>query len=261
MRKKNLFRLAIVFGIVISVSSFLQVQRNPVLYIIGDSTVRNGDGSGKNQQWGWGSLISQHFDTVKISIKNHAIGGRSSRTFMTDGRWDKIMETLQPGDFVIMQFGHNDGAALDDTARARGTIRGIGDESKEIYNPIRKQQEVVYTYGWYMKKYINDTKSKGATPIVCSFVPRNIWQDGKIKRSTVDYGLWSKQVAEQTGTFFIDLYSIVANQYDALGTEKVTPLFYGDHTHTSKDGAILNAASVAGGIKELKDCKLSAFLK
>ena len=99
MRKKNLFKLAIVLGILISVSSFLQVQRNPVLYIIGDSTVRNGDGSGKNQQWGWGSLINRHFDTVKISIKNHAIGGRSSRTFMTDGRWDKIMETLQPGDF------------------------------------------------------------------------------------------------------------------------------------------------------------------
>ena len=261
MRKNMLLRMAFALVIVASVSSFLHLHRNPVLYIIGDSTVRNGDGSGKNLQWGWGSLISQHFDTVKISIKNHAIGGRSSRTFMTDGRWDKIMETLQPGDFVIMQFGHNDGAALDDTARARGTIRGIGDESKEIYNPIRKQQEVVYTYGWYMKKYINDTKSKGATPIVCSFVPRNIWQDGKIKRSTVDYGLWSKQVAEQTGTFFIDLYSIVANQYDALGTEKVAPLFYGDHTHTSKDGAILNAASVAGGIKDLKDCKLSAFLK
>ena len=136
-------------------SSFVLLQQQkPVFYIIGDSTVRNGDGTGKNQQWGWGSFMADYFDTTKISVANHAIGGRSSRTFLTEGRWDKIMSSLKKGDYIIMQFGHNDSGPLDDTARARGTIKGIGDDSKEVYNPIQKRQEVVYTYGWYMRKYI-----------------------------------------------------------------------------------------------------------
>jgi rhamnogalacturonan acetylesterase len=84
----------------------------PVLYIIGDSTVKNGDGTGGNSQWGWGTLIGSFFDTNRLSVRNHAIGGRSSRTFITDGRWDAILKTLTKGDYVIMQFGHNDSGPL-----------------------------------------------------------------------------------------------------------------------------------------------------
>src|SRR6478735_9297777 len=168
-------------------AKLLTEDEKPVFYIIGDSTVRNGDGTGSNQQWGWGSFIAEYFDTSKISIRNHAIGGRSSRTFITEGRWDKILATLKKGDYVIMQFGHNDGGALDDTARARGTIKGIGNESKEIYNPITRKQEVVYTYGYYMRKYIRDAKYRGAIPIVCSPIPRNEWKDGKVIRSKESY--------------------------------------------------------------------------
>src|SRR5687768_4680917 len=137
--------IAFLTGAVIICSSFMLLKKErPVLYIIGDSTVRNGDGTGKNQQWGWGSFMADHFDTGKIAIRNHAIGGRSSRTFITEGRWDKILAVLKKGDYVIMQFGHNDGGPLDDTARARGSIRGISEESKEVYNPIMKKQEVVH---------------------------------------------------------------------------------------------------------------------
>src|SRR6187402_2199010 len=125
--------------------SFTLVKHKPVLYIIGDSTVKNGDGSGKNGQVGWGSMIDPYFDTVKIDIRNHAIGGRSSRTFITDGRWDKILQTLKKGDYVLIQFGHNDSGPLDDTARARGTLKGIGEDSLTIYNPIRKQTETVHS--------------------------------------------------------------------------------------------------------------------
>src|SRR5215510_6869633 len=146
MKKKNFGLTAIVLCF-----AFTYMNSKPTFYIIGDSTVRNGDGSGKNGQWGWGSFIADYFDTTAINIENDAIGGRSSRTFITEGRWDKILATLKEGDYVIMQFGHNDGGPLDDTARARGTIRGIAmDTSVEIYNPIRKMKEVVYSYGWYM---------------------------------------------------------------------------------------------------------------
>ncbi len=103
------------------------------------------------------------------------------------------MANLKKGDYVIMQFGHNDSGALDDTARARGSIRGIGNEEKEIYNPIMKKQEVVHTYGWYMRKYINDAKLKGAIPIVCSPVPRNDWKDGKVIRASENYGQWHRK--------------------------------------------------------------------
>src|SRR6187431_919719 len=174
-------KLIVFFSIFIINVSFLNPkEEKPVFYIIGDSTVKNGDGTGKNNQMGWGTVITPFFDTTKISVRNHAIGGRSSRTFITDGRWDKILLTLQKGDFVIMQFGHNDSGPLDDTARARGTIKGIGEDSVEIYNPIRKQQEVVHSYGWYMRKFINDAKAKGAIPIICSPIPRNDWKEGKI---------------------------------------------------------------------------------
>ena len=122
------------------------------------------------------------------------------------------MVRLRKGDYVIMQFGHNDAGPLDDTARARGTIRGIGDESKEIFNPKTKKQEVVYTYGWYMRKYIRDAKAKGAVPIVCSPIPRNDWKEGKVARSTESYAKWAREVAQQEGAAFIDLNELVAKK-------------------------------------------------
>ena len=246
-----------------ALSSFTLIyfKQKPTLYIIGDSTVRNGDGTGKNQQWGWGSFMAGYFDTSKILVRNHAIGGRSSRTFITEGRWDTIMAHLKKGDYVIMQFGHNDSGPLDDTARARGTIRGIGNESKEIYNPIRKKQEVVYSYGWYMRKYINDAKKKGAIPIVCSPIPRNDWKDGKVIRSTDSYAKWAEDVAKSEGAHFIDLNNFVALQYESMGAEKVKPFFPVDHTHTDLEGAKLNAAIVVNELKRIKPGKLKKYLK
>ena len=246
--------------LVIAVASiaFTQVKHKPVLYIIGDSTVRNGDGTGKNNQMGWGSVIDVHFDTSEISVRNLAIGGRSSRTFITDGRWDKIMETLQEGDFVIMQFGHNDGGALDDTARARGTIKGTGMDSVEIYNPIRKMKEIVHSYGWYMRKYANDTKAKGAVSIICSPIPRDSWKNGKI--APTDYTGWAKQVSEETGSYYIDLNERIASTYEKMDTAAVHKFFPADHTHTNLEGAKLNAEIVAGELKKINPGKIKKYM-
>ena len=242
-------------------SSFIFLKKGkPVFYIIGDSTVKNGDGKNTNQLQGWGSFIDGFFDTTKITIENDAIGGRSSRTFITDGRWDKILTTLKKGDYVIMQFGHNDGGALDDTARARGTIKGIGDDSVEIYNPIRKRKEMVHTFGWYMRKYVNEAKAKGAIPIVCSPIPRNDWKDGKVLRSNDSYTLWAKQVATQTGAYFIDLNNIIADELEKIGQEKASTFFPQEHTHTNKEGALFNANIVVKQLQLLQKCKLKKFL-
>jgi hypothetical protein len=91
-----------------------------------------------------------------------------------------------------MQFGHNDPGPLDDTSRARGSLRGTGDETKEIGSPITHKHEVAHTFGWYLKQYIAGAKAKGATPIVCSLVPRKIWKDGRIVRSSDSYQAWAR---------------------------------------------------------------------
>ncbi len=259
--KKRNFLLALAAILFSSFIILKKDERKPVFFIIGDSTVKNGKGDGGGNMWGWGDLMAPFFDTAKIKIENHALGGTSSRTFLTKGLWDKVLAKIQKGDYVIMQFGHNDSSPLDDTARARGTIKGVGDSAKEIYNPITKQQEVVHTYGWYLSKFVNDAKAKGAVAIICSPIPRNDWKDGKVTRyNGTGYGLWAKQTAESTGAFFIDLNSLTADSYDAMGQEQVKPFFPNEHTHTGKEGALLNAANVKDAIKLLKDCKLKDYL-
>jgi len=238
-----------------------QTREIPTLFLIGDSTVRNGQGTGGNGQWGWGEPIGDLFDQTKIHVRNMALGGTSSRTFLTGGNWDKVMAELKPGDFVIMQFGHNDNGPLDDASRARGTIKGVGDESKEIENPILKKREVVHSYGWYLRKYIADTKAKGARPIVCSLIPRKIWKDGKIERGTKSYGGWAEAVAKSEGVAFVDLNGIIADKYDGMSELKVEALFADPHTHTSRAGAELNAQCVIEGLRRLKEDPLAGFIK
>jgi len=231
----------------------------PTLFLIGDSTVRNGNGTGANNQLGWGEPLAAYFDPAKIQVLNRARGGRSSRTFLTEGLWDQVLDALKPGDFVIMQFGHNDPGPLDDNQRARGSLRGTGDEIREIDNPITKKREVVHTFGWYLRKFIADAKAKGAMPIVCSLVPRKIWKEGKIVRST-DYAQWSADVAQSESVPFLDLNEIIARRYDDLGQEKVEPLFGDEHTHTSPAGAELNAECVIAALKRLKENPLAPYL-
>ncbi len=258
----HLLKRIFLFALVLTLALAARPKVKPTLYLIGDSTVKNSSDKGEKGLWGWGHFLPEFFDTTRLHIENHAIGGRSSRTFHTEGRWEKIITRLQPGDYVLMQFGHNDAGALDDTARARGSIRGIGDETKDIYNPIQKRPETVHTYGWYMKKYITEAQAKGAIPVVLSLVPRNNWKEGKVARGSSDYGLWAKQIAEQTGAKFIDLNEIVAKRYEEMGQEKVAKEYFTeiDHTHTSLEGARLNASSVVEGIKATKGLKLAKFL-
>jgi lysophospholipase L1-like esterase len=210
---------------------------------------------------GWGDPIAAHFESAKITVVNRAIGGRSSRTFLSEGRWAKVLQELKQGDFVLLQFGHNDSGALNDTNRARGSIRGTGDETREIDNPITKQKEVVHTYGWYLRQYVRDAKAKGATPIVCSPVPRNIWKNHQVARASADYGKWAAEVALSERAPFVDLNELIAKQYETMGEEKVKDLFYGDHTHTNPEGARLNATVVVAGLKALPECPLCRFLR
>src|ERR671932_761744 len=92
-----------------------------------------------NGAQGWGDPFVAFFDASKINVLNRARAGRSSRTFLTEGLWDKVLQDLKPGDFVLIQFGHNDGGPLD-TGRARGSLPGLGEEAKEVTMPDGRKE-------------------------------------------------------------------------------------------------------------------------
>ncbi|MDQ8204124.1 rhamnogalacturonan acetylesterase [Pelagicoccus sp. SDUM812003] len=233
----------------------------PTLFLIGDSTVRNGRGDGWNGEWGWGDYLDPHFNENRVNVVNRAVGGLSSRTFYTSVFWKRVKDMIRPGDFVMMQFGHNDNIALNDAKRARGTIKGTGEETEVIDNMVTGKREVVHTYGWYLRQFIKEARELGATPIVCSLVPRKKWnEDGTITRSPDSYAGWARTVAEQENVAFVDLNSIIADRYDALGKRAVDPLFADAHTHTSKQGAVLNARCVAQGLWALEENPLSGLM-
>jgi lysophospholipase L1-like esterase len=234
----------------------------PSIVLLGDSTVRNGRGDGAGGQWGWGDFLDAHFDPAKVNLVNRAIGGLSSRTFRTQGHWERALMLIKPGDFVLMQFGHNDSGPLNDTSRARGTIKGLGEETEAIENLLTKQPEVVHTYGWYLRQYIREARAAGATPVVCSPVPRRIWRDGHVARSAPDgHAGWAKAVAAEESVPFIDLNDLIATRYEELGEAKVKELFADEHTHTSRAGAELNAAIVAAALRALPGDPLAALAR
>ena len=122
----------------------------PTVWLVGDSTVRNGRGDGANNQMGWGDELAPYLDLNKVNLVNRAIGGRSSKTYITEGHWDEVLAMIKPGDIVLIQFGHNDGGTHRMIpSRARASLPGVGDETQEIENPILKQHETVHTFGWY----------------------------------------------------------------------------------------------------------------
>jgi len=241
----------------------LKQENKPTVFMVGDSTVKNGKGDGSGGLWGWGDYIGQFLDTTKLNIENHALGGTSSRTFQDKGLWIAVLNKLKKGDYVLIQFGHNDDGPVNDSLRARGTIKGIGNETQEIDNILTKKHEIVHSYGWYIQKVIREAKSKGAIPIVCSPIPRNDWKEGKVPRNNTSYGLWAKQIAEKEKVTFIDLNDKMALEMEKLGEQKVTGTYFykKDHTHTSAKGAVLSASVIIDQLKESKNSLKNYILK
>lgn len=227
----------------------------PTLFIIGDSTARTdrGTGYGPRAQYGWGDPIENFFDRSRINVVNRAVGGTGARTFITSNYWDEIVKRLKPGDVVVMQFGHNDGAG-------RGALPGVGDNTQEAAARGGGAAETVHSFGWYIQKYIDDTRAKGATPVVCSLIPRNKWVEGKVDRPENTHRQWAQQAAAAKNAPFIDLYELIAQRYDALGREQVNPLF-SDGTHTTWAGANVNAECVLAGLKGLPENPVAGYLR
>jgi rhamnogalacturonan acetylesterase len=222
----------------------------PTIFVVGDSTA-NTHG---NDQLGWGDPFAAYFDTSKVNVANRARAGRSSRTFFTEGLWDKTLSDIKRGDLVLIQFGHNDGGPID-RDKARGSLPGLGDETKAVTKPDGST-ETVHTFGWYVRKFIGDTKAKGATAIVLSPTIRNIWTDGKVERSMGHFSEWSRQIAASEHVAFVDVSTLAADRFQAMGPEKMAAFFPHDHTHTNAAGAGFNAEVVLSGLKQVPGCPL-----
>jgi lysophospholipase L1-like esterase len=227
----------------------------PTLWVLGDSTVRNGDGTGMGGMWGWGDELQEHFDPARLHVANVAVSGRSSRTYYTKD-WPYILPNLRPGDFVLMQFGHNDLGDPAERSRMRASLPGIGEEERRLHNPQTDADETIHTYGWYLRQMIEEARKAGATPIVCSPIPRNQWQGDTLRRELPVQ--WSQDVAQQEGAPFVDLNLRIAHMYEALGKQKTTTLFADGGTHTTLEGAQMNADAV---MQELKSANVTTLLE
>ena len=239
----------------------------PTVFVVGDSTARN------NTDLGWGDHFAPLFDTSRINVANRAIAGRSARSYITEGHWAKVLDEIKPGDFVLFQLGHNDSGDLGGP-KPRGDLRGIGDETQnvpQIAGPFAGQVETVHTYGWYLRKMIDETRAKGASPILLTLTVRNIWKlcsDGKLNSAggqtciERDMGYTSslRQLASEEHVPLLDMSDIAADRLEALGQAKTALLFPRDHTHTSPEGAELNASAVVEALRQAHS-PLAAYLK
>ena len=237
---------------------FVREPGKPALIVTGDSTIQNTD-SDPDGMWGWGSVLETVFDPSRITLVNAGKAGRSARTFLDEGRWDRVYNSLRPGDFVVIQFGHNDMGRLGQPPY-RAELAGDADDSEVIFMPNTRNYQVIYSYGWYLRKFIDDVREKGATPILVSLTPRNEWPGGKMERRDDTYGIWVRDVVKQTGVDFVDMHNITADWYDSIGPEATKAYYKNDHTHTSRLGAERNARSFAEGLRKLGH-PLAAYLK
>jgi len=213
------------------------------IFLAGDSTVCNYDSS-VAPRMGWGQVLGDYMKG-NISIHNHAQSGRSSKSFIDEGRLDNISKDIQKGDYFFIQFGHND--AKDDPERHT--------------NPFT-------SFKYYLTKYIELAEKKEAYPVLITPVQRRSFDENKIFIEThQEYPLAIKQLAQHRGIPLIDLTTHTRNLYESLGPEKSKDLFLwfqpGEHknypdgcqddSHFSEYGANKVAQLV---IKEIENLKL-----
>jgi len=247
--KKNRYCLSFVILILISILSFKSPDKLNI-WIIGDSTAANKIPEAAPET-GWG-MVLQEFFYDGVRVHNHALNGRSSKSFISEGRWKSVCDSLQKGDYVIIQFGHND--EKPDSARHT--------------DPFTTYKEV-------LRSYIYETCSKGAIPVVCSsIVRRHFDAAGNLKDTHGDYIKAAREIAEETGTLFVDMEAKTRELVTELGRVQSKSLFMfyrpgeysnrpdgvADSTHLNRNGAHQVAGLFIDGIKELK-LPLVSFLK
>jgi lysophospholipase L1-like esterase len=217
--------------------SIVNANAQPTIYLIGDSTMSNKKNIDINPERGWGQVLAQFFNE-NIIIDNHAVNGRSTKSFIDEGRWQKVKEKINPGDYVFIQFGHNDSKVND---------------PKRYANPLT-------SYRANLECFVRETRSLQATPILITPVARrNFNEHGVLVDTHGLYPLVVHQVAEKLNVDLIDLQRFSEEFIMKLGVEESKKIFLhfdkGEHpffpdgktdnTHFSEFGATFIAQKVA----------------
>jgi len=214
--------------------------RAQTVYMAGDSTMAKGGGG--NGTDGWAQYLGQY---LTIPVVNMAIAGRSARSYTDEGRFTTIINTVKSGDFVVIEFGHNDG--LSGTVD-NGREDAFGDSLTvtSIVTETDGSTEVIHTFNFYMTNAVNSLKAKGAIPIVSSQTPDDIWT-GNVISAPPRFVPFAKEVAGNTSVTYVDHYDYVAQAYEKIGETTVNTWYPIDHTHTLPAGAqVVSQAFVRG---------------
>lgn len=217
-----------------------QALAAPVVYMAGDSTVMS-YGSGNYPQQGWGGRI-HHMFTTGVSFNNRAIGGRSSKSFVDEGRLAAILSVIKPGDYLFVQFGHND-----------------------VYRDVRLYTDPYTSYKTYLSMYVDLSRQYGAIPVLVTPMGRRRYDSGgRFLNDFVDRSAAMKQLAAEKGVALIDLNAKSIAFYNGVGVAATTDVFLwlaagqysrfpngvSDATHFQEYGAAQLARLVVQGIEE-----------
>ena len=204
------------------------------IHLMGDSTMAEKDlKGGSNPERGWGMMFQNFLDST-YRVVNYAQNGRSTKSFIDRGLWDKVYDALQPGDFVFIQFGHND-AKADDPERYAPAFGAYQDN---------------------LRTFIRGVREKGATPVLLTPLARRWFKGGKLDRNChTDYPAAMKQVAEQEGVTLLDITTKSLDWLEGLGDDASKPYFMistgkDDNTHTIARGARKVTEMVCEAVRE-----------
>lgn len=193
---------------------------------------------------GWGPYVPPY---VTIPVVNNAIGGRSARSFTREGRFASTLAAAKAGDWVIIEFGHNDGGSLTPNDNGRTPCPGTDDQTcRTVYNGAN---EIVLTYYAYLRNAAKAFKAKGINVVISSATPNNLWETGTWSYSTPRFSTYAKSVARDTNSIFVDHGWFVADKYRTLGKVVVNGYYPKDHTHTSPAGAKAVAEAFFRGLQ------------
>ncbi len=236
----------------IPVDSGNEPAYRPCLYVIGDSTVASYPPE-RYPLTGWGQVLPELFDRDHIDIVNAARSGRSSKSFCEEGAWDPIRDQLRKGDYVFIQFGHNDSKKAD----------------------LARYTEPYTSYQRHLLQYVVETRDRGAVPVLVTPIYRNAWEpNGRVKDTHGAYPPAMRTLAHRENVPLLDLHARTKERFQALGPERTRKLFLNckkgvypaypdgktDNTHPCEAGAREICRMIAAGLATL-DLGLNTFLK
>ncbi|MCJ1312281.1 hypothetical protein MMC25_005955 [Agyrium rufum] len=218
--------------------------RAPVVYLAGDSTMTplgNNDGT-------QGVFLNQ---SISLKVVNEAIAGRSARSYTREGRFTTIANHVKAGDYVIIEFGHNDGGTLTPTDNGRSDCTPVKTNySTTCQTTYSGVAETVLTYTAYEENATKLMIAKGANVILSTATPDNPWETGTFTYSANRFVGYCQAAATATKATFVDHGNTTAAAFKALGASKVTAFYPHDHTHTSPAGAKVVSQAFITGLKE-----------